>query len=270
MDRRGRCTAETEPQLLQARPAEDFAELAVAPPGVWACTAEGGRVKSWSPLLAATPPTAVPSPVRASPSSELSLPVPSFGTLSLLLSRASAECPSLCFYLCQDGQPLAGLGWCPWSRRCLASVLGAGLSRDETWFLKNHDFSSLWVWQRGAGGGLPSGHGQGKASPAAARYLGSAWGLASASDKRECVELQVWALVGAPGWVAALVVPVNFLMSPRLIAPGTPQKSISPPFPSCCECSSLASGYLVEVGLQLHTAQLQGLDGKERVVCITP
>lgn len=152
MDRRGRCTAETEPQLLQARPAEDFAELAVAPPGVWACTAEGGRVKSWSPLLAATPPTAVPSPVRASPSSELSLPVPSFGTLSLLLSRASAECPSLCFYLCQDGQPLAGLGWCPWSRRCLASVLGAGLSRDETWFLKNHDFSSLWVWQRGAGG----------------------------------------------------------------------------------------------------------------------
>ena len=86
---------------LQAQPKEDFSELAEPPPGVWARTASGGRVKSWSPLLTATPPTAVLSPVRFSPSSELLLPVPSFGSLSLLLSRATTKCPLLYLYLCR-------------------------------------------------------------------------------------------------------------------------------------------------------------------------
>lgn len=77
-------------------------------------------------------------------------------------------------------------------------------------------------------------------------------------------------MVGAPGWVTALAVSVDFLTPCRLTAPGTPQKSVSPPFPFYCECSSLAFGYLAEVGLWLHTTQLRGLDGKERIVCITP
>lgn len=63
-----------ELQALQARPEEDFAELAVASPGVWDCTGVGGRVKSRSALLAATPPTAVRSLAIFSPPQLASLP----------------------------------------------------------------------------------------------------------------------------------------------------------------------------------------------------
>ena len=76
--------------------------------------------------------------------------------------------------------------------------------------------------------------------------------------------------MGALDWVAAFVVPVHVLSSCSLIAPGTPWKSISPPFSFCCERLSLASGYLVEVGLQSRIAQVQGLDWKVRVTCIAP
>lgn len=79
-----------------------------------------------------------------------------------------------------------------------------------------------------------------------------------------------WVLMGALDWVAAFVVPVQVLSSCSLIAPGTPWKSVSPPFSFCCERLSLASGYLVEVGLQSRIARVQGLDWKVRVTCIAP
>lgn len=121
-------------------------------------------------------------------------------------------------------------------------------------------------------GRLPSSHGQGKAS----RLLPTSWaqyGVWQACQTNKDMlrsRCRCGATAGALGWVAALAVPVDFLTSCSLIVPGTPPKSISPPFPFCCQCSSLAFGYLAEVGLQLHTAQLQGLDGKERIICITP
>lgn len=77
-------------------------------------------------------------------------------------------------------------------------------------------------------------------------------------------------LMGALDWVAAFVVPVQVLSSCSLIAPGTPWKSVSPPFSFCCERLSLASGYLVEVGLQSRIARVQGLEWKVRVTRIPP
>lgn len=104
-------------------------------------------------------------------------------------------------------------------------VGGGGLSGTENWFLENHDFHSLRCW-RGVGVGLPSG------------LLPATWALCGVRQVRQknenCVELQVRAPVGTPGWEAAPAVPVNLLMSWRLIAPRTPQKSISPPFLSRC------------------------------------
>lgn len=117
-------------------------------------------------------------------------------------------------------------------------VGGGGLSGAENWFLENHDFYSLRCWRGvGWGWGCLRVTVRGKPPPL---LLPATWALCGVRQVRQtnenCVELQVWAPVGTPGWEAAPAVPVNLLMSWRLIAPRTPQKSISPPFPPCCVC----------------------------------